>query len=65
MDYKENRSRFIAKSKGMQFKNAIEQIDEYILDPTVRGNEANFFIYQRNRWKINDSISYLFSETQA
>lgn len=54
MDYKENRSRFIAKKKGLQFKNAVAKIDEYILDSTVCANESNFFNQKRNRLKIND-----------
>lgn len=34
-DYSKNREKFISKGKGNDFKLAIQQMDEYISDPTV------------------------------
>lgn len=35
MDYRENRSKFAGKKNGSQFTDAVNKIDEYILNPTV------------------------------
>lgn len=34
-DYSKNREKFISKGKGNDFKLAVQQMDEYISDPTV------------------------------
>lgn len=34
--YGQNRAKFISKGRGLDFKNAVTQIDEYISDPMVQ-----------------------------
>lgn len=44
--YESNRERFITKGKGLDFKDAVKKMDEFISNPTVfKWNYFNFFLY--------------------
>lgn len=37
-DYVQNRAKYIDKGKGPGFKQAVQEMDDFLKDPTVRGN---------------------------
>lgn len=35
-DYKQYRSKYFDKAKGAEFKKAVQEMDDFLKDPTVR-----------------------------
>lgn len=56
-DYSENRDSLVKKGRGLEFRNAVEQMDQYILDPIVR---VETFYIQKNKisYRIFFSIPF-------
>lgn len=37
-DYVENRAKYVVKGKGLEFQHAVQQMDDFLKDPSVRVN---------------------------